>query len=131
MLPTYRWIFYHSVTLCNILSLNSCAPLWHFACKKMEYVSNNKRNFQFQVGYMSFLTLKKGIQGEIIKTYATRFDTLTSQAIIRVIKKYNTNALALFMFSENRKSLVFKVHMLVIYCIINKHIYIDFLTERI
>ena len=59
VLPTYRWSLYHLVTLCNILSLNSCALRLHLACKKVKYGSNNKRNFKFQVEYMSFSTFKK------------------------------------------------------------------------
>ena len=55
------------------------------------------------------------------------FDALMSQQMRNVIKNDNTHVLAILMFYENRKFVVYKVLGVVIYCILEKYVCIDYL----
>ena len=39
--------------------MSACAPLWHMAQRKAKYVSKKTEKYQFQVGCMSYPTLKQ------------------------------------------------------------------------
>ena len=52
-------IFFNKINLCHILNLSALAPLWKMTRKKVFSVSTKKENYQFQVGFVSYLNFKK------------------------------------------------------------------------
>ena len=69
---------------------------------------------------MYFPTFKKNnaFKEQVEKTWASTFDALTSQVIIRVMKTDNTRVLVLLILYEKRMSIVFNVLVVVIYFIL-------------
>ena len=77
--------------------------------------------------YVSYnLKTKQGIQLASWKIYASTFDALRQQEMRRVMKNNNTCVLVIIMLYESRKYLVFKVLSVIIYCISDNNIYIDY-----
>ena len=76
------------------------------------------------------INTKQGIQGASWKTCASTFDAITTQAMIKVMKNDNIHVLALLMFYNNRKSLVYKLLAAVVYCILDNHVCIEYLCLK-
>ena len=47
--------------------------------------------------------------------------------VIKMVLKGNTHVPSLLMFYENRKSVIFKVLSYIVYCIMDKYSYVDYL----
>ena len=63
------------------------APLWKMARKKVKYFSTKKEDYQFQVGYVSYLNLKKkAFKEQVDKFLSYQFDSKTSTKIRRTLK---------------------------------------------
>ena len=57
--PNEKWPFYNSILLFNILNTSSRTTIWDMEHMKVYYVSKKTEMYQFQVGCMSFTTLKQ------------------------------------------------------------------------
>ena len=54
-----KWSLCNTITFFHILNMSAHAPLWHMSRRKVNDVSSKKEKYQFQVGCMSYPTLKQ------------------------------------------------------------------------
>ena len=64
------------------------------------------------------LKKNKAFKEKIDKYLSHQFDEKMSGSTRKTIKQYNNCAIDIIMFYENRKSLIFKVLSVVVYCFI-------------
>ena len=90
--------------------------------------SKKKTISQFQLGCISYPVMnqnkvfKHQVDINMNSTFAKKM-----LCIKRVSKKYNTRVIALLMFWENKKTMIFKVLSSVIYCITDNYLCVDYI----
>ena len=92
------------------------------AHKTVNQLFMKKEYYQFQVACVSYLNLKqnKPFKEQVDKFLSNQFDVTTSQQMRKTLKQDNNCFIDLIMFYENRKSLIFDVLVVVVYCFIDK-----------
>ena len=87
-----------------------------------------RKFISFKLHVCHILTLKNKSFKEKIDNYlSTQFDSKTPSHMRKQLKQDIACAIALIMFYENRKSLIFKVLGVVVYLSIDKYVYVDYL----
>ena len=84
-IPTEKWNFCYSGSLCNILVIISCASLWHMECKKVKNVPRIRKSFNLKLDVCLF-RLKKSHSRRKLKNCASKLDTLMLQLTRKVIR---------------------------------------------
>ena len=82
---------------------------------------------------MSYLNLSqnKSFKQKINKCMSQKFDGKTSAHMRKTLKYYNNCAISLIMSYNNRKSLIFKLLVVVAYLFIDKYVCVDYLCLKI
>ena len=103
------------------------------AHKKAKNLSTNKEVYQFQVACVLYINLEqnKAFKEKIDKFLFTQFCGKTSEHMSKTLKHDSTHVIDLIIFYENRKSLIFKVLGVVVYCFILKYVCVDYLCIQI
>ena len=109
-----------SVSLKNILSVNALVPILHMLWRIVKHIFKNKMLTKFQVGYFLLPSWKQkqGFQITSGKLLRRIFWLSNVTGYEKVMKTNHNCALALLMFYENRKQIVYKLLGVVLYCII-------------
>ena len=78
------------------------------------------------------LNINKALKYQVTKCMKITFGAITQPHISKILAKYNTRVLALFIFYETIKNprKVFKVLSCIIYTIIRHYICIDYLASE-
>ena len=81
--------------------------------------NENKQIYQFQVGFMlnHILKFNEAFKEQVEIDVALNFNSKTIMPVIVVVSKYNSGVISLLIFYENRKNMILKVLISVVYCI--------------
>ena len=96
---------------------------------------SNQRINEFSIGYMMNPNFHKNkvFRYQVKVCFKNKFGPSTNAHIGKILLKYNTRVLALVMFYESReekKRKMCRVLSFVIYTIIRKYVYIDYLGSE-
>ena len=108
------------------MSLNAPAPLWNMAWKKVKDVSKKNKKSYFRLD-VCLLRPKKRHSGSKLKNLCLKVWLFNFTRNNKGDKKDSNHVLEIIMFYDNRKSPVFNLLSVVIYFIICKHVFIDYL----
>ena len=118
-----------STPLQYLCSMYHPVPLCHGDNKMVMNEKENKTNHQFQVGYMlnPGLNTNREFREQVEINLDLVFSSKTMIPIRIVLRKENTRVLSPMMFHENKKNIIFKVFISVVYFIIKYYVCSDYL----
>ena len=84
-----------------------------------------KEVYLFQVACVSYLNLKqnKAFREKIDKCLSHQFDEKMTASMRKILKHNSTRSISLIIFYEKKKSLIFKVLGVTVYCFIDKYVF--------
>ena len=99
------------------------------AQKKAKYVPKRTKKLEFEVGFISFPTLKQdtSLMYQFERCLSSQFDTETFKKTRKITKYEKTCVLAVLVFYDNAKSLIYTVLGVVVYCSLENYVCIDYL----
>ena len=108
----------NNITMQSLLGTNHRLPLSHMAKSYIWLELKNEHINEFSIGYMinPNLSINKAFKEQMKKSMKTTFGATTQQHISKILSKYNTRVLALFMFYETRQKKTLRIFQSIELC---------------
>ena len=113
--------FLSTMTLCHIIGLSACAPLWKIAHKNVKNLSTKKEGYHACVSYLNLIQ-NKAFKDKIDRCMSHQFDEKISASLKKTLNQDNIHFIDLIVFYKNTKSLILNVLVVVVYCLIKKYV---------
>ena len=124
----WKYNYFELITIQNLLSSYHSVPLWHIYKNMMLYIFKTEKlhSFKWVICLIQAWIMISCLNIKLKKNELNIWQK-NNYSYQKVLKKDNSCFFSLMIFRENRKTTIFKVLGLVIYCIMDNYLCVGYL----